>query len=69
MSKLNLKRQYVVEDKRGEPHGFGPGEADVPEWALEKLAARGVNTDGSNIETAEEIAAEMQNNVNKDGGQ
>ena len=30
MPKLNLKKVVVVDDKDGNPQGFGPGKADVP---------------------------------------
>jgi hypothetical protein len=41
MPRYNLPRVYTVTDEKGNPQGFGPGECDVPEWAVKQLKARG----------------------------
>jgi hypothetical protein len=39
--RLNLKKQVVVDDNKGNPQGFGPGETDVPQWAIDRLEKQG----------------------------
>jgi len=44
-NKLNLKQIVVVDDKHGNPHGFGPGEVEIPAWALDQLKAQGTDVE------------------------
>lgn len=41
MPRYNLPRVFTVTDGKGKSQGFGPGECDVPEWAVKQLKERG----------------------------
>lgn len=57
MPKMHLRKVVVVDDKDGNPQGFGPGEADVPDWAIKALEAQG--TDIKSLE-APKIASDAK---------
>lgn len=56
MPKMNLRRVFVVDDADGNPHGFGPGEADVPKWALDALAAQGTDIESLKVPEVKKAA-------------
>ncbi len=41
MARYNLPRVFTVTDDKKNTQGFGPGECDVPEWAVKQLKERG----------------------------